>query len=117
MDALDANLKASSQMTGRVRKAPEHFLDADGIRRVKEEARTGRRGFIRHAFAAAAAAAGGRAAYQDVARQVRSDVQHAYYRLVLARAEAACTVTRSAEWALLSGLAALLKSERGSSSE
>ena len=57
MDALDANLKATSQMAGRVRKAPEHFLDADGIRRVKEEARSGRRGFIRHAFAAAAAAA------------------------------------------------------------
>ncbi|MBU3654231.1 MAG: sulfite dehydrogenase, partial [Limnohabitans sp.] len=57
MDALDANLKATSPMAGRVRKAPEHFLDADGIRRVKEEARSGRRGFIRHAFAAAAAAA------------------------------------------------------------
>jgi sulfane dehydrogenase subunit SoxC len=41
---------------GRLRKAPEHFLDGDAIARVKEEARRGRRDFIRSAFAAAAAA-------------------------------------------------------------
>jgi len=41
--------------TGRLRKAPEHFLDGDGIRRVVDEARQGRRDFLRSAFAAAAA--------------------------------------------------------------
>jgi sulfane dehydrogenase subunit SoxC len=44
--------------SGRLKKAPEHFLDADGIRRVFEEARHDRRDFIRRAFAAAGAAAG-----------------------------------------------------------
>jgi sulfane dehydrogenase subunit SoxC len=43
--------------TGRLLRAPEHFLDADGIRRHQEESRAGRRGFIRAAFAAAAGAA------------------------------------------------------------
>jgi len=38
-------------------KAPESFLDPQGIRRVFEEARTGRRDFIRRAFVAAGAAA------------------------------------------------------------
>lgn len=42
---------------GRLRKAPEHFLDAGAIARVKEEARDGRRDFLRTAFAAAAAGA------------------------------------------------------------
>lgn len=42
--------------TGRVRKAPENFLDAAGIRRAASEARQGRRDFLRGAFAAAAAA-------------------------------------------------------------
>jgi sulfane dehydrogenase subunit SoxC len=41
---------------GRVRKAPENFLDADGIRRAASEARQGRRDFLRGAFAAASAA-------------------------------------------------------------
>ena len=41
--------------TGRVRKAPENFLDADGIRRAAGEARQGRRDFLRGAFAAASA--------------------------------------------------------------
>ena len=45
--------------SGRLRKAPEHFLDADGVRRVAEEARHGRRDFLRGAFAAAAAATAG----------------------------------------------------------
>jgi sulfane dehydrogenase subunit SoxC len=42
---------------GRLMKAPESFLDAAGVRRVFAEARTGRRDFIRSAFAAAAGAA------------------------------------------------------------
>jgi sulfane dehydrogenase subunit SoxC len=42
--------------TGRVRKAPENFLDAEGIRRAASESRQGRRDFLRGAFAAAAAA-------------------------------------------------------------
>jgi sulfane dehydrogenase subunit SoxC len=42
--------------SGRLKKAPEHFLDADGIRRVFEDARHDRRDFIRRAFAAAGAA-------------------------------------------------------------
>ncbi|MDH4051753.1 MAG: sulfite dehydrogenase [Rubrivivax sp.] len=40
---------------GRVRKAPENFLTPQGIRAVREEAKSGRRDFIRQAFAAAAA--------------------------------------------------------------
>ncbi|TFY98205.1 sulfite dehydrogenase [Ramlibacter humi] len=43
--------------TGRVRKAPENFLDAAGIRQVNTEAKQGRRDFLRGAFAAAAAGA------------------------------------------------------------
>lgn len=41
--------------SGRLVKAPENFLDADGVRQVFEEAKHGRRDFIRRAFAAAAA--------------------------------------------------------------
>jgi sulfane dehydrogenase subunit SoxC len=48
--------------TGRVRMAPESFLDQDGIRRAAQEARQGRRDFLRGAFAAAAAGAAGAAA-------------------------------------------------------
>ena len=40
---------------GRLRKAPESFLSPEGVRQVADEARDGRRDFIRHAFAAAAA--------------------------------------------------------------
>lgn len=40
---------------GRLRKAPESFLDRAGLATVVAEARSGRRGFIRGAFAAAAA--------------------------------------------------------------
>jgi len=43
--------------SGRVRKAPENFLDKDGIKTVLAEAKHGRRDFIRNAFAAAAAGA------------------------------------------------------------
>jgi sulfane dehydrogenase subunit SoxC len=41
---------------GRLRKAPENFIDAAGMRAVFDEARHGRRDFIRRAFAAAGAA-------------------------------------------------------------
>ena len=41
--------------SGRVQKAPENFLNRDGIRTVFAEAKKGRRDFIRNAFAAAAA--------------------------------------------------------------
>ena len=40
---------------GRLLKAQENFLDREGIRRVVDEAKSGRRSFIRQAFAAAAA--------------------------------------------------------------
>jgi len=40
---------------GRLRKAPENFLDREGVARVREQARGGRRDFLRGAFAAAAA--------------------------------------------------------------
>ncbi|MFO1285614.1 MAG: sulfite dehydrogenase [Rubrivivax sp.] len=42
---------------GLLLKAPENFLDADGVHRAWQEARAGRRGFIRGAFTAALAAA------------------------------------------------------------
>ena len=42
---------------GRLQKAPEHFLDRGGLAAVVQEARNGRRNFIRGAFAAAAAGA------------------------------------------------------------
>ncbi len=50
--------------TGRVRKAPENFLDAEGIRQAAAEARQGRRDFLRGAFAAAAAGTAGAALAQ-----------------------------------------------------
>jgi sulfane dehydrogenase subunit SoxC len=51
---------------GRLHKAPENFIDADGVRTVFAQARDGRRDFIRRAFAAAAGAAvAGRAAAQS----------------------------------------------------
>ena len=42
-------------MSGRVQRAPESFLNRDGIKTVLAEAKSGRRSFIRSAFAAAAA--------------------------------------------------------------
>ncbi len=42
---------------GRLLKAPENFIGPDGVRSVFDEARNGRRDFIRRAFTAAAAAA------------------------------------------------------------
>jgi len=50
-------LKDESPVRGRLRKAPENFLDPDGVRRVAAEARAGRRDFMRGAFAAALAGA------------------------------------------------------------
>ena len=47
---------------GRLRKAPENFLDAAGVAQVQQEARQGRRDFIRGAFAAAVAASAAGAA-------------------------------------------------------
>ncbi|MEH0164604.1 sulfite dehydrogenase [Roseateles microcysteis] len=49
--------KSGAATPGRLIKAPENFLDRDGIRQVFAEAKAGRRGFIRSAFAAAGAAA------------------------------------------------------------
>ena len=46
-----------SVSSGRLIKAPENFLNKDGIKTVFSEAKKGRRDFIRHAFAAAAAGA------------------------------------------------------------
>lgn len=51
-------------ISGRLRRAPEHFLDRAGIAKVAVEARQGRRGFLRHAFAAAAGSTGVFAATQ-----------------------------------------------------
>ena len=43
--------------SGRVQKAPEHFLTPSGVKEVFAEGKKGRRDFIRNAFAAAAAGA------------------------------------------------------------
>lgn len=48
-------MDSNRDTAGRLIKAPESFLDRSGIAAVQEEAKTGRRGFIRGAFAAAAA--------------------------------------------------------------
>ena len=47
----------SASPPGRLRKAPENFLPPAGVAVVQAQARAGRREFIRHAFAAAAAGA------------------------------------------------------------
>ena len=49
-------MERHGRQPGRLVKAPENFLDADGVRRVFAEGRQGRRDFIRGAFAAASAA-------------------------------------------------------------
>lgn len=49
-------MDSERQLSGRLLKAPENFLDADGVRQVFDEAKTGRRDFIRKAFAAVGAA-------------------------------------------------------------
>ena len=53
-------------MSGRLRKAPENFLDREGIRTVADEAKSGRRDFLRNAFAAAAAGAVATSAHSQV---------------------------------------------------
>ncbi|MHB1121835.1 MAG: sulfite dehydrogenase [Ramlibacter sp.] len=53
--------------SGRLRKAPENFIDRDGVARVFAEARNGRRDFLRGAFAAAAAGAALPAAHAQAA--------------------------------------------------
>ena len=44
-----------NRASGRLLKAPENFIDRDGVRQVFAEAKEGRRDFLRNAFAAAAA--------------------------------------------------------------
>ena len=41
--------------SGRLIKAPENFIDPDGVRQVFREGKAGRRDFVRNAFAAAVA--------------------------------------------------------------
>ena len=65
-------MNGPSGPSGRLIKAPEGFLDAGGIRRVFEEAKHGRRDFIRRAFAAAAA--GGAAVAAGAARGASNPV-------------------------------------------
>ena len=50
-------MDSESQRSGRLLKAPENFLDADGVVQAFTEAKAGRRDFIRRAFVAAGAAA------------------------------------------------------------
>ena len=49
-------MDSEHHISGRLLKAPENFLDADGVRQVSIEAKAGRRDFIRKAFAAVGAA-------------------------------------------------------------
>ena len=62
-------MSSSSPPPGRLIKAPENFIDADGVRTVFAEAKAGRRDFIRRAFASAAAGAGALAAAGTVRAQ------------------------------------------------
>jgi sulfane dehydrogenase subunit SoxC len=48
---------SSDSTAGRLIKAPENFLDTDGVKTVFREAKAGRRDFIRRAFAGAVASA------------------------------------------------------------
>lgn len=50
-------MKLDESLPGRLIKAPENFLSRVDIRTVVDEAKQGRRGFIRNAFAAVAAGA------------------------------------------------------------
>ncbi len=67
-DRSDRFDQSDAAAPGRLRKAPENFISADGVRQVFREAKEGRRDFIRGAFASALAGAGtvvaGRAAAQ-----------------------------------------------------
>ncbi len=55
-------MASSSPPAGRLRKAPENFVDPVGVRQVFAEAKSGRRDFIRQAFAGAMAAGAATAA-------------------------------------------------------
>jgi len=55
MANIQAQPAPASGERGRLRKAPENFLDATGIRTVFAQGKHGRRDFIRSAFAAAMA--------------------------------------------------------------
>ena len=57
MQADDDSTQRLAAASGRLLKAPENFLDPQGIRTVFSEAKQGRRDFIRQAFASAAATA------------------------------------------------------------
>ena len=48
-------MQSNGVRVGRLRRAPEGFLDSEGLKAVFQQARTGRRDFLRSAFAAAAA--------------------------------------------------------------
>lgn len=65
-------------ISGRVRKAPENFVQGEGVRTVFAEARAGRRDFIRGAFATAAS---GMAAGVAVAQGVAGDGESAILSL------------------------------------
>jgi sulfane dehydrogenase subunit SoxC len=56
-------VSSAQRRPGRLVKAPENFIDADGVRAVFGEAKAGRRDFVRGAFAAALAAAAAPAAF------------------------------------------------------
>ncbi|MBA3591442.1 MAG: molybdopterin-dependent oxidoreductase, partial [Methylibium sp.] len=56
-DWRKGSVDSQGKPAGRLIKAPENFVDAAGVRQVFAEARSGRRDFIRQAFAAAGAAA------------------------------------------------------------
>ena len=57
----------------RLRRAPEGFLDAEGIQRVQAEARRGRRGFLRTAFRSAMAGAAAGSGAGTLAQTVDGD--------------------------------------------
>ena len=59
MQSDDETQARLAGLSGRLLKAPENFLDADGIKTVFSEARQGRRDFIRRAFATAAVGTAG----------------------------------------------------------
>ncbi|MDO9073033.1 MAG: sulfite dehydrogenase, partial [Rubrivivax sp.] len=52
--------------SGRLIKAPENFIDGEGVRTVFREGKAGRRDFVRGAFAAAVAGAAAPAALAQV---------------------------------------------------
>lgn len=55
-------MKPDDRQPGRLQKAPEYFLSREDVRTVFAEAKNGRRGFLRNAFAAAVAGASASAA-------------------------------------------------------